>query len=154
MAFNKKAQIEEYPLWYGLVFFPMIVGISVALVYMPTHLVVKTIPQVPMDQVDQARIIHSKLWVTNMHTGRTSPFEYTDNLALVEKTTTRKLMTYSVSMDDKKVIYDKEFYGIAQPIAPFRYLCYNENRKVKVKGTTKELKIEEYYPHEYEIKPK
>ncbi len=155
MAFNKKAQIEEYPLWYGLVFFPMIIGICAALVGMPTHLVIKTIPQVPMDQVDQARIIHSKLWTTNMHTGRTSPFEYTDNLALVEKTTTRKLMTYSVSIDGKQVIYDKDFYDIAQPIATFnRYLNYNEARKVKVKGTTKELKIEEYYPHQYEIKTK
>lgn len=154
MAFNKKAQIEEYPLWYGLIFFPMIIGICAALVGMPTYLVVKTIPQVPMDQVDQSRIIHSKLWATNTYTGRTSPFEYTDNLALVEKITTRKQMTYSVSMDGKQVIYDKEFYGIAQPIAPFRYLGYNEARKVKVKGTTKELKIEEYYPHEYEIKTK
>ncbi len=154
MAWNKKAQIEEYPLWYPLVFFFMIMGISAALVYMPIHLVTKTIPQVPMDQVDQARIIHSKLWATNQYTGRTSPFEYTDNLALVEKTITKKLMTYSVSIDEKKVIYDKAFYDIAQPIAPFRYLSYNEGRNIKVRGVTRQLKIEEYYPYEYEIKPK
>jgi hypothetical protein len=152
MALNKKAQIEEYPMWY-VIFFAMIVAICAALIGMPTYLVVKTIPQVPMDQVDQARIIHSNLWATNPYTGRTTPYEYTDDLTQVEKTVTRKLMTYKVSIDGKQAIYDKEFYDIAAPIAPFRYLGYSEKRNVKVKGTNKQLTIEQYNPHTYEIRP-
>jgi len=56
-------------------------------------------------------------------------------------------------MDGKEAFYQKPFYDIAKPIAPFRYLPYSERRVVNVKGTKKILRLEEYYPRKYELKP-
>lgn len=152
MAWNKRAQAET-PFWYGLFYLPLTAIVILAIVIIPKNLMDKSVEPIPLDQQIQAKQTMSRLWETSTITGRTSPFQYTDDLTGINNTYSSKQMTYLVKIGDKETIHNKKFYEIAQPIAPFRYLPYSETRQINVKGTEKQLTIEEYYPKEYEVKP-
>ncbi|MBW2970048.1 hypothetical protein KY319_02900 [Candidatus Woesearchaeota archaeon] len=151
MVWYKRAQAGE-PLWYGFLFLPLTVIIVLAIIIMPRSIMGDSVQPVPLDEQVQAKQIMSRMWETNAITGRTSPFQYTGDLTGINNTYTKKLMAYSVTLDGKTTIHQKQFYDMAKPIAPFRYLSYTEVRKVNVKGTEKQLIIEEYYPKKYETK--
>ncbi len=169
MAWNKRARAEHSPagpffpsgkkgqsedvFWFAFFYFPLTMFVVIALVLMPKALMEKSLQPVPLDEAIQARQLNSQLWATNMFTGRTSPFDYTDDLSEINKTVTLKQMAYKVSIDGAEAYYQKPFYNIAKPIAPFRYLGYTEIRRITVKGSTKKLEIEEYYPHQYALRP-
>ena len=154
MAWNKKAESPAEEVFkFGFFYFPLTMGVLIAFVLFPSALMEASVQPVPVDQAIQARQLTSRLWTTNMLTGRTSPFEYNDDLSTLNRTITKKQMAYSVAIDSKEVFYNKQLYDIAKPIAPFRYRGYNEARQISVRGTLKQLKIEEYYPQKYETKP-
>ncbi len=152
MGWGKKGEAEEDMFWFALFYLPLLAAVCIALVIFPRTLMETSLEPVPLDQAIQARQLNARLWVTDENTGRTSPFAYTDDLSKADKVFAAKQMAYSISIDGKKAHYNKQFYDIAKPIAPFRYLGYTENRNVKVNGATKQLQIEIYQPHKYEIK--
>lgn len=152
MAWDKKAQSEDV-FWFAFFYFPLTMGVVIALVVTPTMLMSQSLQPVPLDEAILARQIHSRLWKTDLMTGKTSPFEYTGDLKGIDKTLTDRQMAYSVSIDAKEAYYRKEYYELARPIAPFRYNPYTERRLIDVGGTKKVLKIEEYQPHKYAVQP-
>ncbi len=154
MSWHKKAEApSELMFKFGFFYLPLTAVVVMAFVIFPRNLMASSLQAVPFDEATEARQLHSRLWATDENTGRTSPFIYVSDLGDINVTYTRKKMAYGVTLDGQQKIYEKQFYDIAKPIAPFRYLGYTETRPVNVDGDTKQLTLEIFQPYKYEIKP-
>ena len=153
MAWNRRAQeAGGYIIWFALFYSLLTAAIILFLVTIPKSLLETSIQPIELDAAIQAQMITSKLWTTNQYTGATSPFDYTSDLSIINQTSARKYLTYKVSIDGKEGYYEKDFYEIAQPLAPFKYMPYTSATTVTVNGKPARLQIEEYYPKKYELK--
>ena len=154
MPWGKRAaaELEELPFWVAVAYLPLMGIMIVSIITLPNNLMGKSLQPVQLDQSTQARQLHAQLWATNQYTGETSPFDYTRDLTDINKTITLKKMAYSVSVDGTITYHNKQFYDIARPLVPFSYSPYVENRTIMVRGTPRQLVIEEYYPYNYEVK--
>lgn len=149
MAWHKRGQSEDV-FWFALFYLPLTAIVVLSLVIMPKTLMEHSTQPIPLDEQIQSRQISSRMWQTSEVTGRTSPFDYNEDITDLNKTYTKKQMAYAVTIGDKKTIYNDDYYQMIKPIAEYRAKPFTEVRNVKVNGQTKQLVIEQYYPKRYE----